>query len=263
MILTQGVEETIGPRDEFEAAALGILGPASMLWLPENTDELTSTGVSRKARTITWDATVEERFTLLGRGYAQEFDGTDDEGDIPEPADNSLSYGDGAVDQPFSMGVLIYPDAVNEEETWLSKYDSGGTREWRFQQRPADFYPALELFDEASDDYIGAEDQTVLTISTWVLVVATYDGSGSAHGISIFKNALQVDDARIEEATPSDYVAMSNQATPVNIGCNLDGAAAMFFDGKMGLAFVTGKQLSADNNWQLKKLVNEFTDLTL
>ena len=59
---------------------------------------------------------------ILSHGSALDFDGTDDEADAPDTA--TLSFGDGAVDQPLSIVVLCKPDANNALMTLVGKLGS-------------------------------------------------------------------------------------------------------------------------------------------
>ena len=71
-------------RDEFVHAMLAIMGQPSFLWIPQSGDTTTGVEKSRHAATITWDASVAARLSVLGSGMAQDFDGDDGEGDTPD-----------------------------------------------------------------------------------------------------------------------------------------------------------------------------------
>ena len=66
---------------------LRVLGDCRLLWLPNLTDTTTSTERSRHAGTITWSeslASFDTRPARLGSGVAVAFNGTDEEGDVPD-----------------------------------------------------------------------------------------------------------------------------------------------------------------------------------
>ena len=57
---------------------------------------------------------------------------------------------------------------------------------------------------------------------------------------------------------------MENTATKVQLAFHTGASAAEeFWNGRLALVAIVAKELSADEVWQLKKLVNGFYDLTL
>ena len=117
---------------EFDAALLDLLGDVRLLLRFDNSGA-TLTDRSKNARTLTWSEDVSAFDTPpveLGSGYAVTFNGTDEEGDTPDSDD--LSFGDGSVDQPFSIVALVNPSDATDS-TILSKLNvNTGGGEWRF-----------------------------------------------------------------------------------------------------------------------------------
>ena len=108
---------------DFDGAVLGLMGDARLL-LRFDKSGTTLTDRSRNARTLTWSEPVQSFDTApseLGSGYAVAFNGTDEEGDVPD-ADN-LSFGDGAFDSPMSIVAVVNQTASAGIKTVLSKYD--------------------------------------------------------------------------------------------------------------------------------------------
>ena len=253
---------------QFVHDLLAVLGDCRLLWLPNLTDTTTSTERSRHAATITWSeslASFDTGRARLGSGVAVHFNGTDEEGDVPD--DDRYSFGDGASDQPFSIVVLANPDVVNAQMMLVSKYDTnngaGQKREYRLYMSSGGL-PVIELYDEDANAQIGRSDATALTAATWVLLAATYDGSGAEPGIRLYKDAARVDDSASSSGT---YVSMTNQATPFNIAMrrNVGGGTdpLNLFDGKIALVAVTAKQLTSAEVWAVKELANAYFGLSL
>ena len=252
-------------RAHFQSDLLDILGDTRYFWMPAKADTTTTTGSSRNASTITYSeslADFDSGIVTLGSGVAVDFNGSDEEGDTNDAA--NLSFGDGTNDQPFSVLALVYPDVVDTVMTIVAKSDetSGSElREYWFYMDGSG-YPSFEIFDESANAIIGREDQTALTAATWTLLAGTYDGSGAVTGINIYKDAALVDDNNA--GTTGTYVGMENTATKVQLAFHTGASAAEeFWNGRLALVAVVAKELSADEVWKLKKLVNGFYDLTL
>ena len=66
---------------------LAVLGDCRLLWLPDLADTTTSTERGRHAGTITWSESLgswDATRARLGAGVAVAFNGTDEEGDVPD-----------------------------------------------------------------------------------------------------------------------------------------------------------------------------------
>ena len=245
-------------RDAFESRLLDIFGDTRLLWIPRASETTTSTDRSRHAATITYDATKAGAYLPLGSGYYLDFDGTADEADTPD--NDRYSFGDGAVDQPFSVVALVnMTDATSS--MILAKYDSSASQEeWNFGLGSGD-KPAFLLYDDSATAYIGRYDNTTLTEATWVLLVGTYDGSRALTGIRVYLDGTRVDDT---DSTSGTYVAMENGAEVVSLGYDQGtGSKQNFFDGKMALVALVGKELTQEEVWAVKKACNSFYDISL
>ena len=247
-------------RDEFIETLLSIFGDTPMLWLPKSTDGTTSTTDDRNANTITWDATVASRFTSLGSGSVQDFNGTSDEGDIPDA--DRFSRGDGSSDQPMSIVALLNPDSVTAEQIIFGKYDATTgnlLREYVFYI-DANGDAICAFYDESSNGTMIRRIEAPLTIDTWVSLIWTYDGLGSSLGINIIKNGVQSADVNSD----SSYTAMENLATKPQIGTRLGATAnESFFNGDLAMVALVAKALTVDEAWAIKAAQNAFFDLSL
>jgi hypothetical protein len=253
--------------DEFAASMLDVMGTPELLWTPQMGDTTSATELSRNADIITWDATVASRLGTLGSGLRQNFDAVDDEGDLLDSADHS--FGDGAVDEAFSVFALVEADDATPtaDANILTRWNEDSDaelREWRFNLSSTNGYPRLLLYDESANAFIGREDQTALTVDTWTFICVTYDGSGASTGIRIYVNAARTDDANVNNGT---YVAMEDLNTVLSIGHSLSAAASPvaeeFWDGDMALIGLCRKELTIDEIWMMKSFINGHFDLTL
>jgi hypothetical protein len=262
-----GTPEGDQKLNEFAADMLILMGEPELLWTPQTGDTTQATEMSRNADTITWDATVASRLSRRGSGWSQEFDNSNDEGDSPDSDDHSFVLG--GTDEPFSVFALVEADDATPtaDATMIAKWNldtDGESREWRFLLSASNGYPRLELYDESDNAFIGREDQTALSVDTFTFLCATYDGSAANGGINIFVNAVELDDANSSSGT---YVAMENLGNVLNIGHSLSAAgtpvAERFWDGDMSLLGLCRKELTLDEVWAIKELINGFFDLTL
>jgi len=238
------------------------LGDMRGLWVPALTGT-TLTDKSRNARIVTWSETIAD-FDIspaeLGFGYDVSFNGTNEEGDVPD--NNDFSFGDSESDQSCTVWAIVNPDTVSGTDVLLSKYDltSGSTkREWRlFLNAGA---PNFVLYDESAGANIGRSDATALSTGTRVLLVATYDGSAASTGIRVYVDAVRLDDTDQNSGT---YVAMENTASLVRVGFEQGTSAGQsFLDGKMASWGIIGKALSQNEVWRLKEVVNLYYQISL
>ena len=260
--LRQGARSRRGAQvdREFVERLLHLLGDVRALWLPEKTGTIL-TDRSRNARVLTWseeisafDAGPEE----LGSGYAVTLNGADEEGDTPDSDD--LSFGNGVADSPFSVSALVNPSDATSSVV-LSKFDTSASQEEWLLELDASDGPRFALYDDSASARIGRIDATALTENAWALLTATYDGSGASTGMRLYLDAVRVDDTGDDSGA---YVAMESGSEVVALGYRqAAGAKENFFDGKMGLACIVGKELSQDEVWALKEAVNGYFGLSL
>ena len=239
---------------------LAVLGDCRLLWLPDLADTTTSTERGRHAGTITWSESLgswDATRARLGAGVAVAFNGTDEQGDVPDA--DRCSFGDGAADQGFSVGALIKPDVTNATMVVMGKQESSAAEEWLLQINPSGFV-ALFCRDESAGGQISQRDETSPIGTDWVLVVATYDGSRTRAGISIYRDGVET--ATYTNGDTGTYEAMENTAARVHIGARY-ATKERFFDGSMAFAFVTAKVLGADDLWTMKELANSYFGLSL
>jgi hypothetical protein len=257
--LHQGSRSRTGEQvdRQFRHDLLAVLGDCRLLWVPSLTDTTTSPEASRYGATITWSknlAAFDTPPARLGAGVAVDFNGTDEEGDTPDA--DQLSFGDGASDQPFSVVALIAPDVNNVLMDIINK-DDGASREWLlFLGSGGD--PEFRLYDHSSTGHIARKDGTPFGTSRGLLV-GTYDGSGAAAGIQLWKNAVPVADS---DTSSGSYTSMENGSTLVHLGAR-NATASQFFNGTMSLVAVTAKELVVSEIWTIKELVNAYFGLSL
>ncbi len=170
----------------------------------------------------------------------------------------------GGVDAPFSVGAFCLPRLAGTQQTLLAKYDVAGTlREWQLGLSAAELIN-FELFDESvadADAAVSAPGQTALTLNQWSSVIATYGGeggnpgfSGSAMSLAVYLNGA-VDTGVVAGSGADDYVDMEDTATPPLIGAADDQAAPTFeFEGRIGIAFVCGKAVTAAEVGEIDRL---------
>lgn len=243
-------------RDEFIATILRICGPVELLWLPALSDTTTTTERSRNARVVTYDATIAARIGTLGSGVSVDFDGTDDEADVPDA--DALSFGDGARDSPLSIIVLCKPDANNALMSLLAKASSATVGEEYQFFLDASGHLNFQLQDESADTYLEARYAAAVGTS-WTLLGGTYDGTGGIFGLALFTDGLT---RAITNDSSGTYVAMENGAALVHLGARYT-TKEQFFNGRIALAILCGKALTRDEMWELKNGVNAFCDLAL
>tara|TARA_B100001123_G_scaffold63459_1_gene69701 strand:+ start:10035 stop:12371 length:2337 start_codon:yes stop_codon:yes gene_type:complete len=191
-------------------------------------------------------ATWNHRETGLFASASIVFDGADS---YLKVADNaSLSFGDSANDEAFSISAWIYMDDLGADAPIVSKYDNSATqREYYFYVRcPGSgvAYPEVILYDEDANELVQVTGDVagVFDAETWYHIIMTYDGRGGSNAGSGVKIYVDGTSLTLSAPTNEDYVSMVDTAEPLEIGACSDISA--FFDGRMTEVAIWNKELS-------------------
>ncbi len=227
---------------------LEILGDASMFLPFSEATGSTVTDWTANGLDATTSETLQTFDTppaFVGSQYAYDFNGVDEEMDV---ADNALSSTAGAM----SAGAWVnMTDSTNS--TLFGVWDINSKREWRLYLDASD-YPTFAVYDEGNAAQLGRQDQTALSEGAWKFVVATFDGGTAAGGITVYIDGVALDDADV--LVGSGYADQVDSGAALDIGFNEDGSSAPenYFDGLMWGPWMTKKELSADEVWNLYKI---------
>jgi len=164
----------------------------------------------------------------------------------------NFSFGDGAVDSPFSCGAWICPNAI-VTNVIVAKYDSAGAKEeWRLFIDAAGLL-SLELHDASASATEIATSTAAMVLGKWVFVVASYDGTETAPVVNLYVDGVLANDGTTVEAV--GYTAMENTTAPLTVGCSgVTATPVAEFHGRIALPFITGKALTAAEVAQLYEL---------
>ena len=178
-----------------------------------------------------------------------DFDGTNDRIDCGDS--DSLSFGNGTNDSPFSISAWINVDDTSVNRI-INKTNASSGGEWIFTTGTAARTLVLNLYDHPatvhSGPYRGKAGTTSFNsyIGQWVHVAATYDGRGgdtANAGINLYFNgALE----STTDVTAGTYVAMSNTSSPVQIGAD-PSWTNLYMNGKIDEISVFNTALSSED----------------
>lgn len=230
-----------------------------VLWVAGGNDGLTVQD-SAQSRPITWDGVVSTRMTAQGHGYLQTFNGTSNFGSSPDTAD--LTFGNGLLDQPFSVMALANITNAVALRALVAKFNGPAVqREWEmFAQTDNTFQ--LTLRDETAGQSIFRVSSGLIATGAIHLYAATYDGTG---GATAMNGATLYVDAAVFASTATNqalYVAMADHTQPLEIGSQNSGAAS-WMSGSMGFVLVAAGVLSATQMLAIKAQVNGYFGLAL
>ena len=122
------------------------------------------------------------------------------------------------------------------------EFSAGNLEEYKFGI-DANGKLELELHDASASATEIAVSTASLIIGKAVFVVATYDGGETTPVIKLYINAVLDNDGSSIEA--GAYVAMEDTATPILVGSSGVTATPLNeFHGRIGMPFITGKELS-------------------
>lgn len=182
---------------------------------------------------------------LKGSVLAWDLNGTDEY--INHADDDYFSMGaDGTTgnEPSFSIGLAVCLDDITGI-TLMSKFDATAAseqREWYFILN-ATSQILMNIYDESADTYIGRLTAApAVTVGTWYIIIATYDGSQANSGVKIYRDGVQIDTG---DSASGTYVAMENTTAIMFIGAreNAGGAASAFLNGRVALPFITAREL--------------------
>ncbi len=151
----------------------------------------------------------------------------------------TLSFGNGTSDSPFSLEAWIKPnDVTNFPALAKGVYNSAG--EYLFGFLSVDklkFY----LFNNSAFQAVAYDTALTSSEGQWMHIVATYDGRGGTSanaGMKIYLNGSQVNNANESSGT---YVAMENLSANLEVG----KYSSNYAKGSIDEAKVYSKELSA------------------
>ena len=153
---------------------------------------------------------------------------------------DSLSFGNGSSDSPFSITAWIKPDASTGGFRIVSKSDASNA-EYLFS---TDGSGNLRVWicDSTFSNAIGQKSTGGLTADTWQHVAMTYSGSGASSGIKLYINNSAVS---LTNSSAGSYTAMENHSMAVDIGRFVSSGGTSYADGHMDDVAIIGKELSA------------------
>lgn len=155
-------------------------------------------------------------------GSALDFDGVD--GVVTIPHSDSLTFGDGSNDQPFSITAWVEPDDATGFRILTKGYNSSNL-DYQFMIDGSDklvFY----LYDLTTANYIRIVPANTLLNNTKYFVVGTYTGVGDETGLDVqafLEDGSEVDLGVKTAASLGTYIAMHNSSANLLIGENIGG----------------------------------------
>ncbi|OGD78349.1 hypothetical protein A2368_03675 [Candidatus Collierbacteria bacterium RIFOXYB1_FULL_49_13] len=179
---------------------------------PNNNDGILGATTGSSTDDPTW---ITEDQCVSGK--CLKFDG----GDYATIADSdSLSFGNGTTDSPFSISAWLYmTDATHFRIINKLNSATDTTWEYSFGTAAASDNLTMYLYDGGTNtanqlSFVSSETLTNYE-NQWIHVLATYDGSGSTDSIKIYLNGELLSGTIAKGAS---YVAMANSNNTVNIG---------------------------------------------
>ena len=144
--------------------------------------------------------------------YSLNFDGVDDYIDIG----NAISF---EYNNAFSYSFWVNPDAVSGADYLFSKYDSGRGI-LMYLQSPSgtgNNFLYFNLYNTnsgstATRKRIVLRTGSVIPPNVWSNIIVTYDGSGLASGITIYKNGVPQSITVVQDNLQNQTIVVSQDA---------------------------------------------------
>ena len=249
-----------GPRARFVRDVMGLGRDVRLLWLPKPGDAAaTKTIETVTGQVVTWDATVAGRLSALGNGVAQSFVSASTQyGSAPDTT--SLTFGTGVADTPFSVVALANITNTAAYRTCVGKWVSG-QEEWLLAVDPTDLL-ALLLGDISAAISIQRGSDAAITMGSWRLFGASYDGTGgatAANGITLYQDGAVIASTATNNA---GYVAMENGTSDIEFGAFFAHTQGLL-DGSLALLLVVARALTTVEHRALAIMCNRYFGLGL
>ena len=214
-------------------------------------DDITGFDSSGNGNNITWTTDpeiVDEYSTFKFRKQTSKFDGTI-KGDIADPGDGSLSFGDGTDDYPMSISCWVNLEnlALSDAADIIRKaneyrlYLVNRTSEEGIEKYSISF----QLYDNSSTDRIFEYilDTNSIQKNKWSNIVVTYNGDNSSSssilkGINFYIDGVKKSEVSSSSGTAGTYVSMHSTTGDLTVcGSNL-------LEGKVAEIAIWNRELS-------------------
>ncbi len=172
---------------------------------------------------------------------------------ITIPDDDSLSFGNGVTDSPFSISAWVNMDTVTSfpiiAKTQNNALSAGFAGEWIVRHSSTSL--VANVIGGTTNNYIGrsAGDNTA-NAGTWIKITMVYDGSDTHSGVKIYIDDTQVDTSNSGAGT---YVATDNTSQVAFIGRS--SASGHRADGEIDNVVMYRSELSSD--WIATEYANQ------
>jgi hypothetical protein len=173
----------------------------------------------------------------LYSGKALDFDGVNDYVSVSDV--DSLSFGNGTTDSPFSITGYFNLDVLGTNKTIAAK-DNGSQREYALFVT-SDNKLRFFLKNNGGSPQQSIDSDLVLEAGKWYFVAATYDGRGGNlawQGLNIYVNAQLTG---VDSNIANTYTAMANTTAGFAAGVY----ASTFMNGQISNIKVFGSELTA------------------
>jgi hypothetical protein len=239
---------------------LEVMGDVRALIPCTDTTGTTLTDFSNKGHDGVSALDVRNTLTYQGKAYAHYLSSATPTRYLYILDNADFSFGDGLADNAFSvMAVFDRMAVVHLACNLISKRDDTlGLNEWWVEiAAGSPSAMTFECYDESINEYINvvsnAIDWDLTPNDEWNVMIATYDGSSSELGLTIYLNGVDVSNTRNNSGA---YIAMENLAGDVGLGCCFDnGAVSSIHTGPITWFGITGKELNAAEVWSVTQRI--------
>jgi len=171
--------------------------------------------------------------------YSMDFDGVDDYVDIG----NNINFD---YNEAFSYSFWVNPDAVSGTDYLFSKYASSrGILMYFTSPGTGNNFLYFNLYNTnsgstATRKRIVTRTGSVIPPNTWTNIIVTYDGSGLASGITIYKNGVPQSITVVQDNLQNQTILTSQNAY-----ISGNNFASSFYAGKQDEWAIFNSELSA------------------
>lgn len=250
----------IGAIRDTISNVLEVMGDARALIPCADTTGITLTDFSNKGHNGVSASDVRYTLTYQGKAYVHYLSSATPTRYLYILDNADFSFGNGFADSAFSLiAVFNRRGLVHGACNLISKRDDTlGLNEWWVAiAAGSPSAMTFECYDESVNEYIkvvsNVIDWDLTPNDEWNVMIATYDGSSSELGLTIYLNGVDVSNTRTNSGA---YVAMENLTAPVGLGCGFNnGAVSGIHTGEVTWFGITGKELNAAEAWSVTQRI--------
>lgn len=173
--------------------------------------------------------------------YGLDFNGTSQYSVIND--NDSLSFGNGVSDEPFTISYWAKPDNITTYMEHIAKYSDTAPEYLTLGTNTGAVWFQVYSNLNVSNYYRCLTNAGFLTPNEWHMYSFTYDGSGNRTGMKAYKDGQKVP---VSYTTFGTYTAMNNGSGDLVLGAVFTSSYVNLYSGGLSQFLIIRRELTPD-----------------